>query len=116
MRDNALLTTRSPVLPSGSYHFSRSWLFEAVPARILFNLTAVNGVSAEFNNDADDAFISEEDSCDRDYVPENDSLSNEWLQDAIEDIINEDEVCDTSNKFLMFYSYTLFCYGLEVWY
>ena len=31
LRDNALLTTKSPVLPSGSNHFSRSWLFGAVP-------------------------------------------------------------------------------------
>ena len=29
-----MLTTRSPVLPSGSYHFSRSWLFGAVAPRI----------------------------------------------------------------------------------
>ena len=34
LRDNALLTTKSPVLPSGSNHFSRSWLFGAVAPRI----------------------------------------------------------------------------------
>ena len=33
LRDNALLTTKSPVLPSGSNQFSRSWLFGAVVPR-----------------------------------------------------------------------------------
>ena len=36
LRDNALLTTRPPVLPSGSNHFSRSWLFGAVAPRIYY--------------------------------------------------------------------------------
>ena len=34
LRDNALLTTRSPVLPSGSNRFSWSWFFRAVVPRI----------------------------------------------------------------------------------
>ena len=34
LRDKALLTTMSPVMPSGSNHFSRSWLFGAVMPRI----------------------------------------------------------------------------------
>ena len=36
LRDSALLTTRPPVLPSGSNCFSRSWLFGAVMPRIKF--------------------------------------------------------------------------------
>ena len=34
LKDNDLLTTKPPVLPSGSNHFSWSWLFGAVAPRI----------------------------------------------------------------------------------
>ena len=42
LRNNALLTARPPVLPSGSNRFSRSWLFGGVAPRIFKENKALN--------------------------------------------------------------------------
>ena len=48
---SALLTTRPPILPSGSNQFSRFWLFGAVAPRILFY------INNQTNNSRSSTFI-----------------------------------------------------------
>ena len=45
-----MLTTRPPVLPFGSNHFSRSWLFGAVAPRIQLNLILIIIIIIKINH------------------------------------------------------------------